>query len=164
MSKRIHYGKFVAEAKFRSDPDTYTPLIQAQDAEAIMQSLTYPAVEQKVIDRVTMKTARHAQDLMVRVYIPLRPFLSTRRPVARQRGRGRARRRVCSAWYIESRLDEATPTEDRIAAFARVYIAETLEASFGRRSRQRLGWSTKAPGWECRAQPGALPAVDPEAA
>jgi len=64
MSKRIHYGKFVAEAKFRSDPDTYTPLIQAQDAEAIMQSLTYPAVEQKVIDRVTMKTARHAQDLM----------------------------------------------------------------------------------------------------
>lgn len=71
MSKRIHYGKFVAEAKFRSDPDTYTPLIQAQDTEAIMQSLTYPAVEQKVIDRVTMKTARHAQDLMVRLYTPL---------------------------------------------------------------------------------------------
>lgn len=89
MSKRIHYGKFVAEAKFRSNPETYTPLIQAQDAEAIMQSLTYPAVEQKVIDRVTMKTARHAQDLMVR----------------RQRGLGF---RVGGCWRLGEQLSEAT--------------------------------------------------------
>jgi hypothetical protein len=27
LSKRIHYGKYVAEAKFQGAPDTYTPAI-----------------------------------------------------------------------------------------------------------------------------------------
>jgi chorismate mutase len=30
ISKRIHYGKFVAEAKFRAQPDEYTQLIKNQ--------------------------------------------------------------------------------------------------------------------------------------
>lgn len=30
LSKRIHYGKFVAEAKFREAPDVYEPAIRAQ--------------------------------------------------------------------------------------------------------------------------------------
>ncbi|XP_024197212.1 chorismate mutase 3, chloroplastic isoform X3 [Rosa chinensis] len=32
LSKRIHYGKFVAEAKFRQSPADYEPAIRAQDA------------------------------------------------------------------------------------------------------------------------------------
>ena len=47
LSKRIHYGKFVAEAKFLAAEDHYRALIQAQDAEAIMDALTDRAVEQK---------------------------------------------------------------------------------------------------------------------
>jgi hypothetical protein len=30
LSKRIHYGKFVAEAKFQESPEAYTPAIIAQ--------------------------------------------------------------------------------------------------------------------------------------
>lgn len=30
LSRRIHYGKFVAEVKFREAPDDYTPAIQAK--------------------------------------------------------------------------------------------------------------------------------------
>ncbi|XP_028113548.1 chorismate mutase 1, chloroplastic-like isoform X4 [Camellia sinensis] len=30
LSKRIHYGKFVAEAKFRASPDAYEAAIRAQ--------------------------------------------------------------------------------------------------------------------------------------
>ena len=48
LSKRIHYGKFVAEAKFRSQPATYAPLIKVGDAEGIMDALTDRAVELKV--------------------------------------------------------------------------------------------------------------------
>uniref|UniRef100_A0A7S0RV80 chorismate mutase n=1 Tax=Pyramimonas obovata TaxID=1411642 RepID=A0A7S0RV80_9CHLO len=65
LSKRIHYGKFVAEAKFRSNKETYTQLIKAQDAEAIMDSLTFPAVEKHVVDRVTKKAATYGQDVLV---------------------------------------------------------------------------------------------------
>ena len=30
ISRRIHYGKFVAEVKFRDSPQEYEPLIRAQ--------------------------------------------------------------------------------------------------------------------------------------
>ena len=48
LSKRIHYGKFVAEAKFRANPEQYQALIRKQDQDAIMQLLTNESVEQKV--------------------------------------------------------------------------------------------------------------------
>ncbi len=47
LSKRIHYGKFVAEAKFLAAEDEYRTLIEAQNAEAIMDALTDRTVEQK---------------------------------------------------------------------------------------------------------------------
>jgi len=47
LSKRIHYGKFVAEAKFLAAEDRYRALIEARDAEGIMDALTDRAVEQK---------------------------------------------------------------------------------------------------------------------
>lgn len=49
LSKRIHYGKFVAEAKFRAQPQEYSELIRAQDADGLMALLTDEAVEAKVI-------------------------------------------------------------------------------------------------------------------
>lgn len=48
LSKRIHYGKFVAEAKFQSQTAKYSELIQRGDAEGIMDALTDRAVELKV--------------------------------------------------------------------------------------------------------------------
>lgn len=47
LSKRIHYGKFVAEAKFRANEAAYSALIKARDAEGIMDALTDRAVELK---------------------------------------------------------------------------------------------------------------------
>ncbi|KAL2898578.1 Chorismate mutase 3 chloroplastic [Bienertia sinuspersici] len=55
LSKRIHYGKYVAEAKFRASPDIYTAAIAAQDKEQLMNLLTYEAVELAVQRRVEMK-------------------------------------------------------------------------------------------------------------
>lgn len=48
LSKRIHYGMFVAEAKFREKPEQYSELIRRRDEEGIMELLTDRAVEQKV--------------------------------------------------------------------------------------------------------------------
>ena len=48
LSKRIHYGKFVAEAKFRKQTAEYRALIARQDSGAILELLTDRAVELKV--------------------------------------------------------------------------------------------------------------------
>lgn len=49
LSKRIHCGKFVAEAKFRSEREVYSRLIAAQDAQGILDSLTNRDVELQVL-------------------------------------------------------------------------------------------------------------------
>ena len=51
LSKRIHYGKFVAEAKYRAHPEQYQELIQNRDQDAIMHMLTNEDVERKVHDQ-----------------------------------------------------------------------------------------------------------------
>ena len=48
LSKRIHYGKFVAEAKFLANREEYSSLIRQQDADGLMRLLTDEAVEAKV--------------------------------------------------------------------------------------------------------------------
>ena len=49
LSKRIHYGKFVAEAKFRAKPQEYAALIRQKDTDALMALLTDEAQEAKVL-------------------------------------------------------------------------------------------------------------------
>lgn len=63
LSKRIHYGKFVAEAKFRKSPDDYIPAIKAQDKDALMEKLTYIDVEEEVRERVEMKTRKYGKEV-----------------------------------------------------------------------------------------------------
>ncbi|XP_047328772.1 chorismate mutase 1, chloroplastic-like isoform X1 [Impatiens glandulifera] len=41
LSKRIHYGKFVAEAKFRASPEDYTSAIKAQLRPKMADGFTY---------------------------------------------------------------------------------------------------------------------------
>ena len=49
LSKRIHYGKFVAEAKFLAKREEYSSLIRARDADGLMRLLTDESVEAKVL-------------------------------------------------------------------------------------------------------------------
>lgn len=48
LSKRIHYGKFVAEAKFLAQREEYSALIAKGDAQGLMRLLTNEEVENQV--------------------------------------------------------------------------------------------------------------------
>ncbi|XP_021299926.1 chorismate mutase 1, chloroplastic [Herrania umbratica] len=63
LSKRIQYGKFVAEAKFRESPTAFEAAIRAQDSSRLTELLTYVTVEAAVKKRVAMKTKAYAQEL-----------------------------------------------------------------------------------------------------
>ncbi|KAJ6823705.1 chorismate mutase 1, chloroplastic-like [Iris pallida] len=63
LSKRIHYGKFVAEAKFQEAPDVYQTAIRAQDANQLMQLLTYGTVEAAIMQRVEAKAKVYGQEV-----------------------------------------------------------------------------------------------------
>ncbi|XP_010528376.1 PREDICTED: chorismate mutase 1, chloroplastic [Tarenaya hassleriana] len=63
LSKRIHYGKFVAEAKFRASPEAYEFAIKAQDRDRLMEMLTFPTVEEAIKMRVAMKARTYGQEV-----------------------------------------------------------------------------------------------------
>nr|XP_043615958.1 chorismate mutase 1, chloroplastic [Erigeron canadensis]XP_043615959.1 chorismate mutase 1, chloroplastic [Erigeron canadensis] len=65
LSKRIHYGKFVAEAKFRDSPADYEAAIKAKDRKRLMDLLTFPAVEDAIKNRVETKTKTFGQVVTV---------------------------------------------------------------------------------------------------
>lgn len=65
LSKRIHYGKFVAEAKFRESPAEYEAAIRAQDRAQLMEFLTYETVELAVKKRVEMKTKTFGREVKI---------------------------------------------------------------------------------------------------
>ena len=62
LSRRVHFGKFVAESKFLSSPDSFVPLIKSGDRKAIDAAITDPAVEQKVLERLRMKAEMYGGD------------------------------------------------------------------------------------------------------
>lgn len=63
LSKRMHFGKFIAEAKFQAETERYSQLILANDAAGIMDALTNLVVEEKVLERVKLKASTYGQDL-----------------------------------------------------------------------------------------------------
>lgn len=80
LSRRIHYGefqtrcpcsmfsdpgvgKFVAESKFRSNPEEYIRLAQANDREGINELLTNRQVEIKLLERLRRKALVYGQTL-----------------------------------------------------------------------------------------------------
>ena len=62
LSKRIHFGKFVAEAKFRLNKQRYTDMIRNNDSEGLMRELTKPDVEKRVVERVVLKASTYGRD------------------------------------------------------------------------------------------------------
>ena len=63
LSKRVHYGKFVAEAKYRASPTEYRALAAARDREGIMALLTDARVEEAVVARVRAKAAAFGREV-----------------------------------------------------------------------------------------------------
>jgi chorismate mutase len=62
LSRRVHYGKFVAESKYRSDPEGYQRLVEADDTDGVMRLLTDDVVEAKVLRRSRLKAATYGQE------------------------------------------------------------------------------------------------------
>ncbi|GAB4354627.1 MAG: hypothetical protein Kow006_20500 [Gammaproteobacteria bacterium] len=62
IARRIHYGAlYVAESKYRDDPEGYRSLIEKRDSAGLMQKLTRREVEERIIERVHDKVI-HLQE------------------------------------------------------------------------------------------------------
>lgn len=65
LSRRIHFGKFVAEAKF-NDPkyrQKYIELIKRGDRDGIEELLTNRVVEEKLLRRLRRKAAVYGREI-----------------------------------------------------------------------------------------------------
>ena len=77
LSRRIHLGRHVAEAKFQDDEAGYASLIRNKDGERIMAKLTDTEQERRVIRRVGAKavpfglSVTHIKALYSHIVIPL---------------------------------------------------------------------------------------------
>ncbi len=65
ISRRIHYGKFVAESKYLDSPDKYRQLVADKDTIGIIELLTNVEVEKKVLRRAHAKASTYGQDIGV---------------------------------------------------------------------------------------------------
>lgn len=64
LSRRIHFGKFVAEAKFREDPERFTKMIKERDLDGLEKAITNEAVERQVLKRLELKARTYGTDPM----------------------------------------------------------------------------------------------------
>lgn len=62
LSRRIHFGKFVAEAKFQSETDRFVELIRKGDRPGIDAAITNRAVEAQVLERLRLKAKMYGTD------------------------------------------------------------------------------------------------------
>ncbi|KAF9533139.1 chorismate mutase [Crepidotus variabilis] len=65
ISKRVHYGKFVSESKFMSDPAAFVPFIKSRDRKALDGLISKPEVERKLLLRLQKKAETYAQDIVL---------------------------------------------------------------------------------------------------
>jgi len=61
LSKRVHYGKFVAESKFLAERVKFSAAIRARDTQKLMGYITKPVVEEQVLERVRNKAAAYGR-------------------------------------------------------------------------------------------------------
>lgn len=62
ISRRIHFGKFVAESKFQTETERFTKLIKEEDRKGIDEAITNAKVEQQVLDRLQLKATTYGRD------------------------------------------------------------------------------------------------------
>jgi len=63
ISKRIHYGKFVSESKFRLDPGAFIPHILKPNPHALDALIVKPAVEKALLERIVKKASIYGPEL-----------------------------------------------------------------------------------------------------
>lgn len=63
LSKRIHYGKFVAESKLRANSEILRGFIATGNRDGLWRAITDEAVEKQVLDRVYRKAAAYTAEL-----------------------------------------------------------------------------------------------------
>ncbi|KAF3767788.1 hypothetical protein M406DRAFT_80270 [Cryphonectria parasitica EP155] len=66
LSRRIHFGKFVAESKFQSEREKYTAMIKAGDTQGIGEAIENKAVEKQVLERLKLKAETYGTDPSVK--------------------------------------------------------------------------------------------------
>lgn len=66
ISRRIHYGRFVAESKYRENPNGFDVRIAEGDEAGLRRAITHPAVEREVVDRVRRKASAYLSELRAR--------------------------------------------------------------------------------------------------
>ncbi|KAM3074597.1 chorismate mutase aro7 [Clarireedia jacksonii] len=62
LSRRIHFGKFVAESKFRTEEEAFTKMIKEGDREGLGRAITNEKVEQQVLERLRLKARTYGTD------------------------------------------------------------------------------------------------------
>ncbi|KAF8445542.1 chorismate mutase [Terfezia claveryi] len=62
LSRRVHFGKFVAEAKFLKETEKFTMLIRERDVEGIEGEITDEKVELQVLERLRKKATSYGRD------------------------------------------------------------------------------------------------------
>jgi chorismate mutase len=62
LSRRIHFGKFVAESKYRAEKERFTVLIKAQDRKGIEAAITNKVVEKNVLERLGLKARTYGSN------------------------------------------------------------------------------------------------------
>jgi chorismate mutase len=62
LSRRVHFGKFVAEAKFQKETKRFVDLIKKEDRQGIDEAITDAAVEKKVLERLRLKAQTYGTD------------------------------------------------------------------------------------------------------
>lgn len=65
LSKRIHYGKFIAEAKCQENESKYRELAKREDKQGIWKELSNLAVEEVLLKRVENKARNYGSDVTV---------------------------------------------------------------------------------------------------
>jgi chorismate mutase len=62
LSRRIHFGKFVAEVKFQKETERFVNLIRSEDRNGIDAAITDAKVEKKVLERLGLKAKTYGTD------------------------------------------------------------------------------------------------------
>lgn len=66
ISRRIHFGKFVAETKYQKEKERFTQLIKDKDIKGIEDAITNQAVENKILERLMLKADTYGVDPTLR--------------------------------------------------------------------------------------------------
>ena len=64
LSKRIHYGKFVAESKRQQNPEKFAEVLKDADDSRLLELITDRQVEAVVLDRVLRKANTYSRELV----------------------------------------------------------------------------------------------------